>query len=63
MDLVYRGSFRIMDGDSFTSELSDAHGSTFHHKARDYQDRLDGIFRNSSMASVYQHSEILSFEG
>ena len=63
VDLVYRGSFRIAEGDAFTSSLADPRSSAFHHKARSFQDVLDEILRNSSMASVYQHSEVISFEG
>lgn len=63
VDFVYRGSFRLVEGDRFVSNLSDSRSSAFTTKARDYQTKLDSIFRNSSLADIYHHAEIIAFDG
>lgn len=63
MEFVYRGSFRIADGDWFEPDLADVKGLAFSTKARDIEAKLDDIFKNSSLRDIYHQSEILTFEG
>lgn len=63
IEFVYRGSFRIADGDQFEVNLANVKSSAFIAKARDFESKLDEVFRNSSLKDIYHHSEILTFEG
>nr|SVE74023.1 EOG090X019S [Daphnia barbata] len=63
VEFVYRGSFRIAEGDWFEPKLADVKGVSFSTKARDFEAKLDDIFKNSSVRDIYHHSEILTFEG
>nr|CAG4646820.1 EOG090X019S [Megafenestra aurita]SVE92229.1 EOG090X019S [Megafenestra aurita] len=63
VEFVYRGSFRIADGDWFEPDLADVKGLAFSTKARDIEAKLDDIFKNSSLRDIYHQSEILTFEG
>nr|SVE74962.1 EOG090X019S [Daphnia dolichocephala] len=63
VEFVYRGSFRIAEGDWFEPKLADVKGAAFSAKARDFEAKLDDVFKNSSVRDIYHHSEILTFEG
>lgn len=62
VELVYRGEFLIIGGESFDLSLTEIKSAAFTRKARDLETKLDGIFKNSSLKTVYHYSEILAFE-
>nr|SVE73394.1 EOG090X019S [Daphnia atkinsoni] len=63
VEFVYRGSFRIAEGDWFEPNLADVKGAAFSTKARDFEAKLDDLFKNSTVRDIYHHSEILTFQG
>jgi hypothetical protein len=63
MEYTYRGKFRIVDGDWYQPVLADLKSAPFAEKARDYESKIDALFRNSQMKDVYLNSEIITFEG
>lgn len=63
VEFVYRGSFRIAEGDWFEPNLADVKGAAFSTKARDFEAKLDDLFKNSPVRDIYHHSEILTFQG
>lgn len=63
VEFVFRGSFRIAEGDWFEPSLADVKSSAFSAKAREFESKLDAVFRNSTLRDIYHHSEILTFEG
>nr|CAG4639795.1 EOG090X019S [Daphnia pulex]SVE84709.1 EOG090X019S [Daphnia pulex] len=63
IEFAYRGTFRIADGDWFEPNLADVKSTAFSLKARDFEAKLDEMFKNSTIKDIYHHSEILTFEG
>lgn len=63
VEFVYRGTFRIGEGDWFSAELADVKSAAFNAKARDFENKLDSILRGGPLKDAYHHSEILTFEG
>ena len=62
VELVYRGEFLITEGGPFDPSLTEIKSTAFIRKARDFETKLDGIFKNSSVKNVYHYLEVLAFE-
>ncbi|KAJ8918592.1 hypothetical protein NQ315_013097 [Exocentrus adspersus] len=60
---VFRATFRVIDGDAFTSELADPNTSQFKNRSRDYRERLNLLFRRSSVKHGYLGTEVLALDG
>lgn len=63
VEFVYRGTFRIEEGEWFEADLADVTSSAFSAKAREFETKLDSLFKDSPLKDIYHHSEILTFEG
>ncbi|XP_045475481.1 plasma kallikrein isoform X2 [Harmonia axyridis] len=61
--LVYRGTFRITDGDVYTNELADPSSRKFKTRSRDYRERLNLLYRRSPIRHGFGGSEILALDG
>ncbi|XP_055927120.1 atrial natriuretic peptide-converting enzyme-like isoform X3 [Argiope bruennichi] len=57
---VYKGSFVIVGGDKYTSNLADTLSEEFQEKAQAYKARLDKLYNNSVYKNIYLQSEILA---
>ncbi|XP_050310358.1 atrial natriuretic peptide-converting enzyme-like [Anthonomus grandis grandis] len=60
---TYRGSFRIIEGDTFSAELADPSTTKFKNTSRDYRERLNLLFRRSLVKQGYRGSEVLALDG
>lgn len=60
---TFRGTFKIIDGDAFTSEFADNNNKVFKIKARDYRERLNLLFRKSFVRNGFMGTEILALDG
>lgn len=62
-DRVFRGSFRVAVGDSFSPPLADPGTAQFRERARGYRDRLNVLFRRSPVRTGFLGTEVLAFDG
>ncbi|XP_025837341.1 atrial natriuretic peptide-converting enzyme, partial [Agrilus planipennis] len=60
---VYRGTFKVANGDTFQAELTDPSSQIFQEKSRDYRERLNLLFRRSFIRYGFDRAEILAFDG
>ncbi|XP_066997749.2 atrial natriuretic peptide-converting enzyme [Anabrus simplex] len=60
---VFRAMFRVMKGDSFSPELADPATVQFQHRARDYRERVNLIYRRSDLRPAFIGTEVLAFDG
>ncbi|KAK9878122.1 hypothetical protein WA026_021139 [Henosepilachna vigintioctopunctata] len=61
--ILYRGTFKIIDGDVYTNELADPTSRNFKIRSRDYRERLNLLFKRSSIKHGFGGSEILALDG
>lgn len=62
-DRIFRARLRVVDGDSWTTELADQNSLRFQHRARDYRERINLVIRRSDLRTSYEGSEILALDG
>lgn len=55
--------FRVIDGDKFTPEMADPSTEKFRLRAKDYENRLNALFRRSILAEKFISTEILALDG
>ncbi|KAL3269295.1 hypothetical protein HHI36_008368 [Cryptolaemus montrouzieri] len=60
---IYRGTFKIIDGDVYTNELADPNSKKFKLRSRDYKERLNLLYKRSSIRHGFAGSEILALDG
>ncbi|XP_018562305.1 atrial natriuretic peptide-converting enzyme [Anoplophora glabripennis] len=60
---IFRATFRVIDGDFFTSELADPSTNQFKNRSKDYRERLNLLFRRSSVKHGYLGTEVLALDG
>ncbi|XP_046680550.1 atrial natriuretic peptide-converting enzyme isoform X1 [Homalodisca vitripennis] len=60
---VFRGVFRVVQGDKYSSGLSDPSTELFKRVSRDYREGLNLIYRRSSFRYPFLKSEVLAFDG
>lgn len=60
---VFRAKFRVINGDTWTSELADQNSLRFQHKTRDYRERINLVIRRSDLRESYEGSEVLALDG
>ncbi|XP_044754898.1 coagulation factor VII [Coccinella septempunctata] len=61
--LIYRGTFKITDGDVYTNELADTSSRKFKVRSRDYRERLNLLYRRSPIKHGFGGTEILALDG
>ena len=62
-DRVFRGSFRVSRGDSFSPPLADPGTQQFRERARSYRERLNVLFRRSAVRPGFVGTEVLALDG
>ncbi|KAJ1532192.1 hypothetical protein ONE63_000813 [Megalurothrips usitatus] len=62
-DRVFRGSFRVARGDSFSPPLADPNTAQFRERARNYRERLNVLFRRSPVRTGFVGTEVLALDG
>lgn len=62
-DQIFLAAFRVIRGDSFTPELADTSTETFKIRSREYRDRLNLMFRRSSLKLSFIASDVLALDG
>ncbi|XP_046467018.1 atrial natriuretic peptide-converting enzyme [Neodiprion pinetum] len=62
-DQVFLATFRVVDGDVFVSDLADPSTEAFRIRSREYRDRLNLVFRRSTLRFYFLATEILALDG
>lgn len=60
---IFRATFKVIEGDTFTPELADPSTNKFKNRSRDYRERLNLLFKRSSVRHGYVGSEVLALDG
>lgn len=60
---VFRATFKVIEGDTFTSDLTDSTKDQYLTKSRDYRERLNLLFRRSHVKNGFGGIEILALDG
>ncbi|XP_019866591.1 atrial natriuretic peptide-converting enzyme isoform X2 [Aethina tumida] len=60
---VFRATFKVVEGDTFTPELADPSTKNFQSRSRDYRERLNLLFRRSPIRHGYMGTEVLALDG
>ncbi|XP_054268475.1 atrial natriuretic peptide-converting enzyme isoform X2 [Macrosteles quadrilineatus] len=60
---VFRGLFRVIQGDSYIPPLADPSTPEFKRAAREYREGLNLVYRRSHFRYPYLKSEVLAFDG
>ncbi|KAJ8984937.1 hypothetical protein NQ317_012187 [Molorchus minor] len=60
---IFRATFKVIEGDSFTPELADPSTNVFKNRSRDYRERLNLLFKRSSVKHGYIGTEVLALDG
>nr|CAD7417686.1 unnamed protein product [Timema poppensis] len=60
---VFRATFRVTDGDTFSRKLADPTTEEFRLRARNYKERINLVFRRSGLRLAYVGSEVLALDG
>lgn len=60
---IYRATFKIIDGDVYSPELADPSTDSFKIRSRDYKERLNLLFRRSSITHGFAGTEVLALDG
>lgn len=60
---IFRATFRVIDGDYYTSELADPSTEIFKIRSREYKERLNLLFRRSPVRHGFAGTEILALDG
>lgn len=62
-DQIFLATFRVVAGDVFVSDLADPSTEAFRVRSREYRDRLNLVFRRSSLKVYFIATEILALDG
>ncbi|KAF7270354.1 hypothetical protein GWI33_016680 [Rhynchophorus ferrugineus] len=60
---IYRAMFRVTSGDAFSTDLADPSTKKFKDTSRDYRERLNLLFRRSSIKHGYRGTEVIALDG
>lgn len=60
---VFRGVFRVVQGDSYTAALADPSTTLFRRISREYREGLNLVYRRSAFRYPFLKSEVLAFDG
>lgn len=60
---IFRGRFRVVEGDRFIANLTDQNSHEFRDKARDYRERINLLISRSPYRKYYDGCEILALDG
>lgn len=60
---VYRATFKVVEGDTFSPELADPSTERFKVTSRDYRERLNLLFRRSRITHGFAGTEVLALDG
>lgn len=59
----FRGTFRVIEGDTFLPELADPSTELFRVHSREYREKINLLFRRSELRPGFDGTEILAFDG
>lgn len=60
---MFRVNFRVVEGDAFSSALADPATDAFRIRARSYRERINLIFRRSTLRPAFLKTDILALDG
>lgn len=60
---IFRGTFKVIEGDIFLPELADPSNNKFKIRSRDYRERLNLLFRRSGIRNGFVGTEVLALDG
>lgn len=60
---VYRATFKVINGDTFSPELADPSTENFKIRSRDYREKLNLLFRRSPITHGFTGTEVLALDG
>lgn len=60
---VFRGKFRVVDGDRWTTELADQSSLRFQYRAKYYTDGIEAMIMKSDLKEGYKKTEVLALDG
>lgn len=60
---VFRGTFKVTEGDMFLPEFADPSNTKFKVRTRDYRERLNLLFRRSGIRDGFVGTEVLALDG
>lgn len=60
---VYRATFKVIEGDAFSTELADPSTNKFKLTSKDYKERLNLLFRRSAVRHGYRGTDVLALDG
>ncbi|CAH1156249.1 unnamed protein product [Phaedon cochleariae] len=60
---IFRATFRVVEGDAFSSEMADPTTKKFQNRSRDYKERINLLFRRSSVRHGFVGTEVLALDG
>ena len=63
MEQLFRGSFTIAKGDTFSEELVNPDSAEFRERASKYKSIIDALYSQSLVKNAFLGSEILAFDG
>lgn len=63
MEQLYRGSFTVQRGDTYTPNLQNSDSTLFKEKSAKYKGLIDALYSDSILKNAYLGSEILAFDG
>ncbi|XP_066247689.1 atrial natriuretic peptide-converting enzyme [Euwallacea similis] len=62
-DQIYKATFRVIEGDTFSTDLADPSTNKFKSTSRDYEERLNLLFRRSAVKHGYRGIDVLALDG
>lgn len=60
---VYRATFKVTQGDTFSPELADPSTESFKSRSTDYRERLNLLFRRSPIRHGFVGTDVLALDG
>ncbi|CAG7629725.1 unnamed protein product [Allacma fusca] len=63
MEQVFRGSFVVVTGDTYDTNLTNQNAALFQERASMYKDMIDSLYSQSLVKNAFLGTEILAFDG
>lgn len=60
---MFRGVFKVVQGDTYTAALADPSTTLFRRISREYREGLNLVYRRSAFRYPFLKSEVLAFDG
>ncbi|KAG1654936.1 Atrial natriuretic peptide-converting enzyme [Nymphon striatum] len=61
-DVVYKGTFRVLEGDRYNTRYADSLSREFRSRAEFYESKLNALFNSSQVKEAFMKSEILALD-